>query len=284
MALFEVGSRRIDKLGRGKENINKSVVVAGVGNLGSKIAHNLAKQSFGKIILIDFDTVEKENVGYQEYGVQEIGLPKVEALKMQLEKTYPWVRVEDHKLYVVGLGSPVLTDEEILNQDLILRNLIQNSDCLAVSFDSIWPRLTMLAYSIIYRKPIVFASAWSNKLSDGILSHHGRLNIWKPGFPCLLCYTFVRSSGAGTYVAHPTISGMTSNLCSFFVEAILWDLPVKPYVTIEFSERKNEIKIEHFTGKMAENCICSKSEELRKTLEEKGFMELIKILEEAVSR
>lgn len=280
-------SRRIDLLGRAQENLKKTIVVGGVGNLGSRIAHNLAKQSFGRLILIDHDKVGCENVGYQEYESGDIGLPKVKALENHIQRTYPWVKAEAYTMYVAGLGGFILSDDTLKEQDLKLREIFSKCDCVVISFDRIGPRLTMLIYSLIYDKPIIFVSAWSSKLLKGkavTLNHQGRINAWKAGLPCPLCYTrFQFSSEGEPYVAHPVISNITSSLCSFLVEAILWDLRIYPYITIELNEGASiKPSIECFVGSPSEKCpLCSRKDELRSVLKRQGLAGLIEIMEEA---
>ncbi|MEM2703915.1 MAG: ThiF family adenylyltransferase [candidate division WOR-3 bacterium] len=283
-------SRRIDLLRRAQENLKRTIVIGGVGNLGSRIAHNLAKQSFGRLILIDNDKVGYENIGYQEYESGDIGLPKVKALKNHLESAYPWVKVEAYDMYIAGLGGFLLDDNELREQDHLLRKIFSECNCIIVSFDRVGPRLTMLTYSLIYNKPIILVSAWSSILlfkenAVPIVSHHGRINLWKAGLPCPLCYTYFQfSSEGGTYVAHPLISDIVSSLSSFFVEAILWDLRIYPYATIELNDEDVRPRIEYFVGNPSKKCpLCSRRDELRSVIENKGLAGLLEVMEEAIN-
>lgn len=274
-----IGLIRINTLGRAEELKKKSVAIAGAGNLGSKIANNLAKQGVGKLILIDQDVVEIENIGYQEFGSQDLGKSKVEALKSRLEEMHPWVKVDAHKMHVLGLGSPILDDEEIKSIDLKLREIISEADCVVSSFDSAWPRLTILLYSIAYSKPVIFASAWSSG-SQNKLHHYGRINTWKPGYPCFLCYTYIRKGGGDGYVAHSSITWITASICSLYTERVLLGLEVGPYVTIDLQEEKDEFRVEkYYVGEQSKSCICNKAEDLRKTIQSRGIIGLLEKLE-----
>jgi sulfur carrier protein ThiS adenylyltransferase len=73
-----------------------TVGIAGLGGLGSSIAVALARVGVGKLILADFDVVEPSNLNRQQYFVDQIGLPKVEALVSNLRKINPYVEVEGH--------------------------------------------------------------------------------------------------------------------------------------------------------------------------------------------
>ena len=67
--------------------------IAGVGGLGSAIAIALARTGVGQIILADFDVVEPSNLNRQQFFVDQIGLPKVYALRDTLQRINPYVRV-----------------------------------------------------------------------------------------------------------------------------------------------------------------------------------------------
>jgi sulfur carrier protein ThiS adenylyltransferase len=79
------------------QKIKNSVVgIAGLGGLGSAVAIALARIGVGKLILVDFDVVEPSNLNRQQYFVHQIGMPKVEALRENLSKINPCVRVQTY--------------------------------------------------------------------------------------------------------------------------------------------------------------------------------------------
>jgi sulfur carrier protein ThiS adenylyltransferase len=73
-----------------------TVGIAGCGGLGSAIAVALARTGVGHLILADFDLVEPSNLNRQQYFVDQIGLPKVLALRDNLARINPYVRVTAH--------------------------------------------------------------------------------------------------------------------------------------------------------------------------------------------
>ncbi len=73
-----------------------AVGIAGLGGLGSAIAVALARVGVGRLILADFDVVEPSNLNRQQYFVDQLGLPKTDALVSTLRKINPFVELEAH--------------------------------------------------------------------------------------------------------------------------------------------------------------------------------------------
>lgn len=67
-----------------------SVVVCGLGGLGSNIAVSLARAGVGKIHLIDFDRVDVSNLNRQQYFVSQLGEYKTDALLNNLKNISPY--------------------------------------------------------------------------------------------------------------------------------------------------------------------------------------------------
>ncbi|MBN1949491.1 MAG: sulfur carrier protein ThiS adenylyltransferase ThiF [Candidatus Cloacimonetes bacterium] len=70
------------------------VGIAGAGGLGSNVAFSLARVGIGKLIIADYDDVEISNLNRQQYFIGQLGKPKVEALKENLEKINPFSEYE----------------------------------------------------------------------------------------------------------------------------------------------------------------------------------------------
>lgn len=76
------------------EKVKRAAVgIAGVGGLGSAIAVALARIGVGRLVIADFDVVEPSNLNRQQFFVDQIGLPKVDALKANLQRINPYVKV-----------------------------------------------------------------------------------------------------------------------------------------------------------------------------------------------
>lgn len=66
--------------------------IVGCGSVGSTLAENLARCGVTKMTLWDFDTVEAHNIVNQMFRQQDVGKPKVEALKDILTDINPEIK------------------------------------------------------------------------------------------------------------------------------------------------------------------------------------------------
>ncbi len=81
------------------EKVKRGVVgIAGLGGLGSSVAVALARLGVGRLILADYDVVEPSNLNRQQYFADQIGLPKVTALRENLERINPYVEMKAHEV------------------------------------------------------------------------------------------------------------------------------------------------------------------------------------------
>lgn len=77
------------------KKLRKAVVgIAGCGGLGSNVAMALARAGVGKLLIADFDSVVLSNLNRQFFFVDDIGRPKAEALRDNLKKINPYIKVE----------------------------------------------------------------------------------------------------------------------------------------------------------------------------------------------
>lgn len=83
-----------------------TVGIAGAGGLGSSIATALTRVGIGKIIVADFDVVEPSNLNRQQYFIDQIGLPKVEALYANLRRINPFTTICPQNLYLTSSNIP----------------------------------------------------------------------------------------------------------------------------------------------------------------------------------
>ncbi len=81
--------------------VKRSMVgIAGLGGLGSQVAIALARIGVGTLILADYDVVEPSNLNRQQYFIQQIGMPKVDAIRENLERINPYIRIITHQMVI----------------------------------------------------------------------------------------------------------------------------------------------------------------------------------------
>ena len=73
-----------------------TVIIVGIGGVGSVVAEMLTRCGIGKLILYDYDKVELANMNRMFYLPSHDGLAKVEAAKKSLMDINPDVEVETH--------------------------------------------------------------------------------------------------------------------------------------------------------------------------------------------
>lgn len=90
----------------GTENLKKiqgtKIGIAGAGGLGSNCAFNLVRSGFVNIKIVDFDVIEASNLNRQFYFSDQIGLPKVDALKTNLTRINPDANVTAQQIKITS--------------------------------------------------------------------------------------------------------------------------------------------------------------------------------------
>lgn len=125
--------------------LNASVLIVGVGGLGSPVAMYLAAAGIGHLILVDDDVVELTNLQRQiVHATETLGKPKVESAKSALSGLNP-----DTRITTINRR---LTDEELAEQiarvDLVL-------DCT----DNFSTRFAINDACVAHKKPLVSGAA-----------------------------------------------------------------------------------------------------------------------------
>jgi sulfur carrier protein ThiS adenylyltransferase len=72
---------------------HKRVGIAGCGGLGSNCAVALARVGIGTLVIVDFDVISESNLNRQYFFFDQIGLKKVLALKENIGRINPMVKV-----------------------------------------------------------------------------------------------------------------------------------------------------------------------------------------------
>jgi len=105
----------------------KHVFIAGAGGLGSNVAIALARAGVGTMTIVDFDKVEPSNLNRQQYFRDQVGMMKVEALRMNLARINP-------ELKIVAVAEKITPSNcnDIISADAeIIFECFDRADCKA---------------------------------------------------------------------------------------------------------------------------------------------------------
>ncbi len=208
------------------------VLVGGAGTVGSRLILNLVKFDFKEIIVVDYDRVAPENLGYQEiYTKEDLGKPKAKAVE-KLNDTHPWTKV-------TGIDWEVPTPSSIASwKDWeTLDQLVREVDAVVTSFDSVQPRASMMVFAIKNEKKFV---------DLGLGPSRGYVKVLKEGF-CPICKVY------GERVAYYTNPALASAVASIGTQAVLYVLNDKRWpslITINLDSPPNLL----WAGEVSSQC------------------------------
>ena len=80
----------------------KTVVIAGCGSVGSRVAEILAESDIDKLILVDYDDMKTDNVMRHYLGIQDVNQSKVSALRNRLQQNIPELKVVAYKANILN--------------------------------------------------------------------------------------------------------------------------------------------------------------------------------------
>ena len=145
---------------------NSKACLVGVGGLGSPAAMQLAAMGVGHLRIIDRDVVELTNLHRQHlYGVDDVGLPKVEAAAKRLQNLNPYITIEPFPLSVNANNA---------------EELVKGMDVVVDGLDSMKARYAVNRACIKLGVPYVFGAA---------ITTTGNLSTIVPGeAACLECF------------------------------------------------------------------------------------------------
>lgn len=88
-----------------------TVVICGLGGLGSNIALCLARAGVGHLILIDFDKVDVTNLHRQQYKIDQVGMNKTDAILANIKEINPYIEVDVRQVMVTKDNALELTKD-----------------------------------------------------------------------------------------------------------------------------------------------------------------------------
>ena len=118
----------------------KAVFVAGAGGLGSNVCVMLTRAGVGHIIVVDFDCVEASNLNRQQYFRDQIGIPKVIALKENLLRINPELKID--------------VIEQKLRADNCAELIPEKADLIFECFDSAEAKAMLTSFALSERSDI----------------------------------------------------------------------------------------------------------------------------------
>lgn len=97
-----------------------TVAIVGCGGLGTNVAEMLVRSSVGRLVLIDHDTVEADNLNRQFFFRDQVGMRKTDALAANLRRIDPGVEL-------------VLVHEWVTSENLL--GLVTGADVIVEAVD-----------------------------------------------------------------------------------------------------------------------------------------------------
>lgn len=138
---------------KGIEKLKKStVIIYGIGGVGSYVAEGLARAGVGKLILVDPDNISITNINRQIHATRStVGKSKVEVMKERVLDICPETIVETYKPEDIENGEEDLIDEKI--------------SYVVDAVDTLSTKIKLVEKSTNINVPIISSMGAGNKLS-----------------------------------------------------------------------------------------------------------------------
>ena len=136
----------------GISNLKKSsVMVFGVGGVGSHCIEALARSGVGKLILVDNDVVSVTNINRQSIAYHStVGRYKTEIMKERIKDICPEIEVITHEMFVLPENIATLFTEKI--------------DYIIDAIDTVTAKLALVEIAKEKNIPIISSMGTGNKL------------------------------------------------------------------------------------------------------------------------
>ena len=139
----------------GEENIEKlrntTIMVLGVGGVGSHCTEALARSGVGKLILVDNDTVSLTNINRQAIAFHStVGKYKTKVMEEQIRDICPETEVMTHEMFVLPDNVDELFTEK--------------PDYIVDAIDTVTAKLVLVEKAREYNIPIISSMGTGNKL------------------------------------------------------------------------------------------------------------------------
>jgi molybdopterin/thiamine biosynthesis adenylyltransferase len=146
---------------------SRTVVIAGLGSVGSRIAEDLARAGAGRFVVIDPERVEAPNLSRSVYGVDDLDDFKTLAIERRLRSINPAVTVVAHS---TSIGAAPLPD------------VLAEADLVIGATDDMRDQLLLAHHAYAAGLPMVCCSMYRG-------ARAGELIVTLPGAdsPCVAC-------------------------------------------------------------------------------------------------
>ena len=143
----------------GEENSAKlqksSVMIFGIGGVGSFVAEALARTGVGKIILVDFDTVSLSNINRQLIAdTTTVGMKKTAVMANRIRNINPDCTVVEKDIFVTAENA-----SEIISS--------QKVDFVIDAIDNVTAKISIITYCKQNDISIISSMGTGNKLDPG---------------------------------------------------------------------------------------------------------------------
>lgn len=128
-----------------------TVMVLGVGGVGSHCIEALARSGVGTLILVDNDTVSKTNINRQSIAYHST----VGAYKTKLMKD---------RIFDINPSAEVVTYETFVLPENLEQIFSQKVDYIVDAIDTVTAKLALVEYAKTHKTPIISCMGTGNKL------------------------------------------------------------------------------------------------------------------------
>lgn len=139
----------------GSEGLNRlrkaSVMVLGIGGVGSHCIEALARSGVGKLILVDHDRVSVSNINRQSIAMQStVGQYKTRVMKAKIKDISPQTEVVTYECFVLPENI-----DEIFEQ---------KPDYIIDAIDTVTAKLALIQRAAAWGLPVISSMGTGNKL------------------------------------------------------------------------------------------------------------------------
>jgi sulfur carrier protein ThiS adenylyltransferase len=185
-----------------QNKLKKSCIgIAGIGGLGSNAAVSLARAGIGRLVLVDFDIVDRSNLGRQYYFLDDIGKSKVDSLTKIIKKINTEIDLVTHNIKL----EKGQMEKPFRDVDVVIEAL-DNAETKTIFIEEILSKLP--------EKPIIAASGVAG------YGHSDRITTKRLG-NLYMCYDELAKSSDDDVLMAPRVTLMANWEANLALEIIL---------------------------------------------------------------